>query len=191
MGYPSERERFLKRLKELLTFTHRTGRVFFGLDTAKELVSRRYRGFLIVAADASPRVDREVSFFRKKGYNFYKLPVGKEELGSWFGKRTVGVLFLPNANLTYKIEQLLRDGRRWLLKPGEVEKLEAERVRRTAGRGLQKVKANFNRNFGARPEKNKGLDEGNRGPEADDRPPRRGPEGGASSRTRRREEGGG
>ena len=49
-------------------------------------------------------MEREAFFIKKRGYNVYKIPVSKEELASWFDKGAVGVLFLPNTRLTFKIE---------------------------------------------------------------------------------------
>ncbi|HID79079.1 MAG TPA: hypothetical protein EYP42_00880 [Aquificales bacterium] len=147
-----EKAFFIKRLKELLTLAHRIGKVYFGLKTAKELVSRGYKGFVILSKDVSPRVEREVFFMRKKGYNIYKIPFDKTELASWFDKRAVGVLFLPNTRLTFKIEKLLREYEKILpplrgLKNGEVSSLETKGIRRAVRNRLQRIKKNSEGEF--------------------------------------------
>jgi ribosomal protein L7Ae-like RNA K-turn-binding protein len=169
-------EDFLKRFKELVTFSYRTGKVHFGLKTAKELVSKGYRGFLVLAEDVSPRVEREAFFIKKRGYNVYKIPVSKEELASWFDKGAVGVLFLPNTRLTFKIEKLLGENAKKLpplrgLKNGEVSNLETKRIRRTAGHRLQRTEKNLKGKFRF---KRKGQYEGYGGPKANHRPNNRG-----------------
>jgi ribosomal protein L7Ae-like RNA K-turn-binding protein len=169
-------EDFIKRIRELITLNHRIGKVYFGLKTAKELVSKGYKGFLILAEDVSPRVEREAFFIKKRGYNVYKIPVNKEELASWFDKGAVGVLFLPNTSLTFKIEKLLRENAKRLpplrgLKNGEVSSLETKRVRRTIGNRLQRTEKDIKREFRF---KRKGQYQSYGGPKTDHRPNNRG-----------------
>jgi len=146
----------LNQLKSLLTLAHKAGKVYFGLDTLKILSKKNYRGFAIVAEDISNRSLKELLFLATKGYNIYKLKgVDKKTLGSWFGKRTVGVIFLPNTKLTFKIENLLLkegseatplDGGRYR-KSKEVKQLETQRICGTTGNRLQKIKKNTEGRF--------------------------------------------
>jgi hypothetical protein len=114
----------------------------------------------LIAEDLSPRVKRELSFLKKRGYNIYELKVDKKTLGSWFGKDTVGVLFLPNTKLTFKIEKLLlTDNSLGNELPTsfaevagsttnkEVDNLEAKRIRRATRPRFQSDKKNFKRRF--------------------------------------------
>ncbi len=165
----------LEKVKNLLTLTHRAGKVYFGLTTAKDLIAKGFKGFLIIADDVSPRVERECSFFKKRGYNVYQIPVSKKNLGSWFGKGEVGLLFLPNHSLTFKIESLLKNfrfkkdstpyGRG--LKHKEVTSLETKRIRRRIGNRLQKTPSNIKGEFWS---KRSGKHKGYRGFKANNRP---------------------
>ena len=146
----------LDTLRNLLTLAYRAGKTKFGLQTAKELIARRYRGFILLADDISPRVKREAFFFQKRGYNVYKLPFDKKNLGTLFGKGEVGVLFLPNSSLTLKIENLLRDLKATFTppanikggsKPKEVTSLATEKIRGRKGYRLPTVEKNIKGEF--------------------------------------------
>ncbi len=143
----------IQAIRDGVTFSHRIGKVFFGLKTVKELVSRNFKGFVILSNDVSPRVLREASFLQKKGYNIYQIPIDKKTLGSWFGKGEVGVLFLPNHSLTFKIESLLKDFKKDFppfsrgLKHKEVASLETKRIRGRTGNRLQKASSDIKGEF--------------------------------------------
>jgi ribosomal protein L7Ae-like RNA K-turn-binding protein len=165
----------LQRLKGLLTLTHRAGKLHFGLENAKMLTSKGYKGFIVFADDLSPRTERELEFISRKGYNIYKLKVDKKTLGSWFGKDTVGVIFLPNTRLTFKIENLLLEGEGGISHPRagretkskEVKQLETKGIRRAVRNRLQKIEKNFEGRFRfKRSRQYKGYGR----PQTDDRP---------------------
>ncbi|MEO2153143.1 MAG: ribosomal L7Ae/L30e/S12e/Gadd45 family protein [Aquificota bacterium] len=150
----------LETLKNLLGLVNRSGKITFGFDNVKWKTNKGFKGFILIAEDLSPRVKRELSFLKKRGYNIYELKVDKKTLGSWFGKDTVGVLFLPNTKLTFKIEKLLlTDNSLGNELPTsfaevagsttnkEVDNLEAKRIRRATRPRFQSDKKNFKRRF--------------------------------------------
>lgn len=145
-----------EQLKSLLTLAYRAGKVHFGWDNVKFFTRNRRKGFVIFTSDLSERMKRELRFIAAKGYNVYKLNIDKKTFGSWFGKETVGMLFLPNTKLTFKIENLLSEEGEKLhpvRKSGgvsqhkEVEQLETQRVRRTIRNRLQKTPKNIKGKF--------------------------------------------
>ena len=91
-----------KQIINLLQLGWRSRVIKIGFDdTIKELKNNK-NGFLILAKDISQRTKRNILF--KYSGKYYEL-FTKKELGSFIGKREVGIIFIPYTKFGKKLKE--------------------------------------------------------------------------------------
>jgi len=99
--------------RELLAFlgiARRAGTILIGRDAIKSGIRRGKVRFLIIAGDASKRLDRDLGVeCTKYGVEWRRLKsVGKRELGMAIGRFEAAAIALTNERLAEKVKEIVR-----------------------------------------------------------------------------------
>ncbi len=92
------------RIASLLTMCRRAGKLLLGFDSVKEAGVRGQLSCIVLAADASPRTEKEIRFYCKTT-PIRKIPQTMDALAMYFRKRTA-VLGVCDAGFAAKLLQL-------------------------------------------------------------------------------------
>ena len=81
------------------------GRIIkIGYDEAEKALKKGKKGFLIIAEDIAERTKRNI--LRIKNVEYFQI-FNKLQLGSFIGKREVGIIFVPETKFGLKLKSLI------------------------------------------------------------------------------------
>ncbi len=94
----------LKQIINLIQIGWRGRIIRIGYDEAVKQIKKGKKGFLIIAEDIAERTKRNIL---KEGKPQYYQIFTKEELGSFIGKKEVGIIFVPETKFGLKLKGLI------------------------------------------------------------------------------------
>lgn len=95
------------RIASLLTMCRRAGKLLLGFDAVKEAAQQGNVCCILLAADTSPKTEKETRFFAGET-PVRKLPYNMDALAAYFRKRTA-VYGVCEAGFARKLTELLGD----------------------------------------------------------------------------------
>lgn len=98
------------RIISLLTICRKAARLTMGFDPAKESVMTDKARLIVLAADLSPKTEKEIRFFAdKKNVSVLKTDISISEMYSGIGKK-VGVIAICDDGFAKKLTELITCG---------------------------------------------------------------------------------
>jgi len=98
------KNRILKQIINLIQIGWRGRIISIGYDDTVKQIRRGKKGFLIIAEDIAERTKRNIL---EEGKLQYFQIFTKEELGSFIGKKEVGIIFVPETKFGLKLKGLI------------------------------------------------------------------------------------
>ncbi len=108
-GFKIKKEEVIDQLErqiiQLIQLGWRSRIIKIGFDSLKKEVEKENKGFLIIAEDIADRTKRHILELFKGDYYFL---FTKEQIGSFIGKKNVGILFIPENKFGVKLKNLIK-----------------------------------------------------------------------------------
>ncbi len=104
-----EKEKVIKQLEkqivQLIQLGWRSRIIKIGYESSKEEIEKGKKGFLIIAEDIADRTKRHIlELFKGDYYILFT----KEQIGSFLGKKNVGIVFVPENKFGIKLKNLIK-----------------------------------------------------------------------------------
>jgi len=104
-----EKEKVIKQLEkqivQLIQLGWRSRIIKIGYESSKEEIEKGKKGFLIIAEDIADRTKRHIlELFKGDYYILFT----KEQIGSFLGKKNVGIVFIPENKFGIKLKNLIK-----------------------------------------------------------------------------------
>ena len=95
------------KLSGLLGMAKRAGHAFCGFDAAAELLQSGKAALILLAADLSPKTEKEIRFLRKgKAIPLLTVPLDKERMGQALGlRKPVGIFATDDTGFAAAMQQ--------------------------------------------------------------------------------------
>jgi ribosomal protein L7Ae-like RNA K-turn-binding protein len=98
-------EQIKKQIIQLIQLGWRSRIIKIGFDSTKSEIEKGKKGFLILAEDIANRTKRNIlELFKGDYYILFT----KEQLGSFIGKKNVGIIFIPETKFGIKLKNLIK-----------------------------------------------------------------------------------
>ncbi|WP_456383087.1 L7Ae/L30e/S12e/Gadd45 family ribosomal protein [Persephonella sp.] len=106
MKIPQEnlQQQLEKQIVSMLQLGWRGRIITIGYDEVEKLLNRGKKGFLILAEDVAERTKRNI--LRGRNVEYFQL-FTKSQLGSFIGKKEVGIIFVPLTKFGLKLKGLI------------------------------------------------------------------------------------
>ncbi|WP_457625421.1 ribosomal L7Ae/L30e/S12e/Gadd45 family protein [Persephonella sp.] len=98
------KKRILKQIVSLIQIGWRGRIISIGYDDTVKQIKKGKKGFLIIAEDIAERTKRNI--LKEGNLEYYQL-FTKSELGSFIGKKEVGIIFVPMTKFGLKLKSLI------------------------------------------------------------------------------------
>jgi len=99
------RDQLRKQIVNLIQIGWRGRIISIGYDQAEKEINKGRKGFLILATDVAERTKRNIlRLFKGDYFEIFT----KEELGSFIGKKNVGLIFVPETKFGLKLKSLIK-----------------------------------------------------------------------------------
>ncbi len=101
----SVKNKIRKNIVNLIQLGWRSGQIKIGYDQLEKLSQKGEKGFIIIATDIAQRTKRHIfRVFKGDCFSLFT----KEELGSFLGKKTVGIIFVKENKFGLKLKNLIK-----------------------------------------------------------------------------------
>ncbi len=98
-------EQLQKQIVQLIQLGWRSRIIKIGFESSKEEIKKGKKGFLILAGDIAERTKRHIlELFKGDYYIIFT----KEQIGSFIGKKNVGIVFVPENKFGIKLKNLIK-----------------------------------------------------------------------------------
>lgn len=98
------KKNLLKQIKNFIQIGWRGRLIKIGFDDTVKEIKKGKEGFLILAGDIAERTKRNI--LKLGNLEYYQL-FTKDELGSFIGKKEVGIIFVPHNKFGLKLKSLI------------------------------------------------------------------------------------
>ncbi len=99
------KNKLYQSVKNMIQLGWRSGQIKIGYDELEKLSRKGEKGFIIIASDIAQRTKRHI--FKVFNGDCFQL-FTKEELGSFLGKKTIGVIFVKENKFGLKLKNLIK-----------------------------------------------------------------------------------
>ena len=98
-------EQLRKQIIQLIQLGWRSRIIKIGFDSSKAEIEKGKKGFLILAEDIAERTKRHIlELFKGDYYILFT----KKQIGSFLGKKNVGIIFIPENKFGVKLKNLIK-----------------------------------------------------------------------------------